>query len=59
MDTSRASTLIFNVEALDIPRRQVNFTLTVSGETLTGTVCADTCGTMKPQRERTRRHAVC
>ena len=44
------STLIFHVQALDLPRRQVNFTLTVSGETMTGTVCADTCGTMKLQK---------
>jgi hypothetical protein len=44
------STLIFNVQALDLPSRQVNFTLTVSGETMTGTVCADTCGTVKLQK---------
>ena len=44
------STLIFHVQALDLPSRQVNFTLTVSGETMTGTVCADTCGTMKLQK---------
>jgi hypothetical protein len=44
------STLIFNVQALDLASRQVNFTLTVSGETMTGTVCADTCGTMKLQK---------
>jgi hypothetical protein len=45
------STLIFNVQA-DVPRRQVNFTLTVSGETMTGTVCGDTCGTVKLQKSR-------
>jgi hypothetical protein len=44
------STLIFNVEALDLVSRQVNFTLTISAETMTGTVCADTCGTMKLQK---------
>jgi hypothetical protein len=44
------STLIFHVQALDLPSRQVNFTLTVSGETMTGTMCADTCGTMKLQK---------
>ena len=44
------STLIFHVQALDLPGRQVNFTLTVSGETMTGTVSADTCGTMKLQK---------
>ena len=44
------STLIFHVQALDLPGRQVNFTLTVSGETMTGMVCADTCGTAKLQK---------
>ena len=44
------STLIFHVQALDLPRRQVNFTLTVSGETMTGTARADTCGTAKLQK---------
>jgi hypothetical protein len=44
------STLIFNVEALDLVSRQVNYTLTISAETMTGTVCADTCGTMKLQK---------
>jgi hypothetical protein len=44
------STLIFNVEAFGLVSRQVNFTLTVSGETMTGTVCADTCGTAKLQK---------
>jgi len=46
------STLIFHVEAPDIPGRQVNFTLTVSGETMTGTVCGDTCGTAKLQKSK-------
>ena len=44
------STLIFHVQALDLPRRQVNFTLTITGETMAGTVCADTCGTIKLQK---------
>jgi hypothetical protein len=40
------STQIFHVLASNLPRR-VNFTLTVSGETMTGTVCGDTCGVVK------------
>ena len=44
------STLIFHVEAPDTPGGQVNFTLTVSGETMTGTVCGHTCGTVKLQK---------
>jgi hypothetical protein len=44
------STLIFNVQALHLVSRQVNFTLTIGGETMTGTVCADTCGTIKLQK---------
>jgi hypothetical protein len=47
-----ASTLIFHVEAPDLPGRQVNFTPTVSGETMTGTVCGDTCGTAKLQKSK-------
>jgi hypothetical protein len=46
------STLIFHVAAPDIPGRQVNFTLTVSGETMTGTVCGDTCGTVKVKKSK-------
>ena len=46
------STLIFHVEAPDLPGRQVNFTLTVSGETMTGTVCGDQCGTVKLTKSR-------
>jgi hypothetical protein len=46
------STLIFHVEALNIPARQVNFTLTISGEFMTGTVCGDTCGTAKLQKSK-------
>jgi hypothetical protein len=40
------STLIFYVRA-DVPRRRVNFTLTVIEETMTGTACGDTCATLK------------
>jgi hypothetical protein len=46
------STLIFNVTAPDLPGRQVNFTLTVSGETMTGTVCGDQCGTVKLKKSK-------
>jgi hypothetical protein len=41
------STLIFHVRAENAPVDQVNFTLTVSGETMTGTVCGHTCGIVK------------
>jgi hypothetical protein len=41
------STLIFHVEAPDTPAGRVNFTLTVSGETMTGTACGYTCATVK------------
>jgi hypothetical protein len=40
------STLIFHVIAESIPR-QVNFTLRVSGDVMTGTACRDTCTTLK------------
>jgi hypothetical protein len=40
------STLIFYVRA-DVPRRRVNFTLTVIEESMTGTACGDTCATLK------------
>jgi hypothetical protein len=45
--TLEDSTLIFNVASPDAPGGQVNFTLTVSGETMTGTVCGFTCGTLR------------
>jgi hypothetical protein len=45
--TLEDSTLIFNVSSSDAPGGQVNFTLTVSGETMTGTVCGFTCGTVR------------
>ena len=38
------STLIFHMRAENAPVEQVNFTLTVSGDTVTGTVCGHTCG---------------
>jgi hypothetical protein len=41
------STLIFYVRAPDTPGDRVNFTLTVSGETMTGTACGYTCATLK------------
>jgi hypothetical protein len=46
------STLIFHVLAPDLPERQVNFTLTVSGESMTGTVCGDQCGTVKLKKAK-------
>jgi hypothetical protein len=46
------STLIFHVRAEDAPVDQVNFTLTVSGETMTGTVCGHTCGVVKLKKSR-------
>ena len=41
------STLIFYVGAPDTPGGRVNFTLAVSGETMTGTACGYTCATLK------------
>ena len=46
------STLIFHVAAPDTPAGQVNFTLTVSGEIMTGTVCGYTCGTVKLKKSK-------
>ena len=40
------STLIFHVRAENAPVDRVNFTLTVSGDTMIGTVCGYTCGKM-------------
>jgi hypothetical protein len=40
------STLTFHVRAEDAPVDRVNFTLTVSGDTMTGTVCEHTYGKM-------------
>jgi hypothetical protein len=41
------STLMFHVKSPDAPGGQVNFTLTVSGDSMTGTVCGFTCGTIR------------
>jgi hypothetical protein len=46
------STLIFHVEARDAPASQVNFTLSVSGDSMTGTVCGHTCGVIKLQKSK-------
>ncbi len=46
------STLMFHVQAPDTPGGQVNFTLTVSGDTMTGTVCGYTCGMVKLKRSK-------
>ncbi len=40
------STLIFYVTAPETPGGRVNFTLTVSEQTLTGTACGHTCATL-------------
>jgi hypothetical protein len=44
------STLIFHVRAEDAPVDRVNFTLTVSGDTMIGTVCGYTCGKMRVKK---------
>jgi hypothetical protein len=41
------STLIFHVAARGGPSEQVNFTLTVGPEDMTGTACGFTCATVK------------
>jgi hypothetical protein len=46
------STLIFYVEAPDAPGGRVNFTLTVGGETMTGTACGYTCATLKLKKSK-------
>ena len=46
------STLMFHVEAPDTPGGQVNFTLTVSEDAMTGTVCGYTCGVVKLKRSK-------
>jgi hypothetical protein len=40
------------VRAENAPFDRVNFTLTVSGDTMTGTVCGYTCGVMKLKRSK-------
>jgi hypothetical protein len=44
------STLIFHVWAQDAPVDRVNFTLTVSGDTMVGTVCGYTCGKIRVKK---------
>ena len=46
------SLLMFHVRAENAPFDRVNFTLTVSGDTMTGTVCGQTCGVMKLKRSK-------
>ena len=46
------SILMFHVEAPDTPGGQVNFTLTVSEDAMTGTVCGYTCGVVKLKRSK-------
>jgi hypothetical protein len=46
------STLIFHVRAENAPVDQVNFTLAVSGDTMTGTVCGYNCGVVKVKKSR-------
>jgi hypothetical protein len=46
------STLMFHVYAPDTPGGQVNFTLTVSEDAMTGTVCGYTCGVVKLKRSK-------
>jgi hypothetical protein len=48
--TIEDSTLIFNVEVLDGPERQVNFTLSVNEDSMVGMVCTFTCGTVRLTR---------
>jgi hypothetical protein len=44
------SKLIFNVEVRDGPEHQINFTLSVSDDSMVGTVCGFTCGTVRLTR---------
>jgi hypothetical protein len=46
------SMLMFHVRAENAPFDRVNFTLSVSGDTMTGTVCGQTCGVMKLKRSK-------
>ncbi len=46
------SLLMFHVRAEHTYFNQVNFTLTVSGDTMTGTVCGYTCGVVKLKRSK-------
>jgi hypothetical protein len=53
------STLIFNVEVRDGPEHQVNFTLSVSDDSMVGTVCPFTCGTVRLKRSNRWSHNRC
>ena len=44
------STLIFHLRTEGAPVSRINVTLTVSGDTMTGTVCGHTCGKMSLKR---------
>ena len=46
------SLLMFHVRADNAPFDRVNFTLAVSGDTMTGTVCGYTCGLVKLKRSK-------
>jgi hypothetical protein len=46
------SLLMFHVRAEHTYFNQVNFTLTVSGDTMTGTLCGLTCGLVKLKRSK-------
>ena len=46
------SLLMFHVRAEHTYFNQVNFTLTVSGDTMTGTLCGLTCGLIKLKRSK-------
>jgi hypothetical protein len=48
--TLENSTLSFHVRAEDAPVDRVNFTLTVSGDSMTGTVCGYTCGKVRMKK---------
>jgi hypothetical protein len=44
------STLMFHVRTENAPVDRVNFTLTVSGDSMTGTVCGHTCGKVRMKK---------
>jgi hypothetical protein len=50
--TLEGTTLIFHVDAPDGPSGQVNFTLTVGKEAMTGTACGYTCATLKLKKAK-------
>jgi hypothetical protein len=45
------STLMFHVVAENV-KGQLNFTLTVSGDAMTGTACGETCATLKLKKAK-------